>query len=70
MTLMGQHFKNVYFYVGLKLQVCSLFCSCFRRIAHFVVKLWVRMLSDVRNAKRDNCVYMITSSEHNIRILT
>ena len=26
----GTKFKNVYFYVGLKLQVCSLFCSLFQ----------------------------------------
>ena len=33
MTLMAQ-IKNVYFYVGLKLQVCSLFCSLYQ--AHSV----------------------------------
>ena len=35
-TFMAQNKKNHIFYVELKLQVCSLFCSCFRRIARSV----------------------------------
>ena len=46
MTLMAQ---NVYFYVGLKLQVCSLFCSLFQAhsVFHYVV-----MVANARRCSR------------------
>ena len=56
-TLMAQKRYNVYFYVGLKLQVCSLFWSCFKRIAGSVTKLWVRTVGDVRKRKNEIIAY-------------
>ena len=69
---MAQNLKNVYFYVGLKLQVCSLFCSLFQAhsVFHCVVmganaRRCSRMQNEIIASKRELPVKTL-----NIRILT
>ena len=71
MTLMAQNF-NVYFYVGLKVQVCSLFYSLFQEHSAFrcVVmgantRRCSRMQNEIIASKRELLVKTL-----NIRILT